>query len=315
MNIGRIEKKRWTLISFFPALLVLTMWDSVSAESVCTAEPAQLVFNNLNDSKEFVLRCDGTEVSPQIVKDWRLYAGESSYSHMIRVSRTSNRILVSPNKTAEVGTYVLVLNTTRGAIQLDVVMSLADHKSVIEKNAEAWGVSEVEAKKKMGLAQTIERNGIHLNLAATYYVGNTLEIEVPPVNSRVCVWKVNGTVVLEGQGKNKLIYTFTTPGDTEITYEEWVGGSLVVTATSKTKVKEQPPTHFETTVNTKVVFKGPEGYGNYSWYVGDELCCHSQNKEYVFEAPGKYIITCVACKPLRTGLRETQKISYAVVVR
>ena len=285
------------------------------AEAQVVAQPASLVFHTLDERQPVTLRHGDGALSPTLVNNWHLFAGERSYTHMIRISRTGDGLLVGPSETAEVGSYLLVINTKRGPAQIDIQMPLSGHKSIIEEKAEELGVGVDVVREELGFSQRIERDGIRLNLAPRYTVGEALQVEVPGSGvGRRSVWKINGEVVLEGIGRNKLTHMLTEAGDLELVYEEWQGTRLESRAAARTEVAARPPIHFETQVNTLVTFQGPGGYQSYAWYVDGDPCCHTQNKEHMFEAAGTYYLTCVSSEPLRSDLVETREDVFLVVV-
>lgn len=292
-------------------LLSVTAW----ATDLLTAEPSKLVFDNAGDKQLVRLLLNGEKLPATDIKDWMLLAGERSYTHMISITPTGDGVLVGPSATAEVGTYLLVINTRKGTVQIDVSTPLAGHESILEKTVKELGVSEEEARVQLGFSQRFERGSITLNLPSTYYAGDMLEIEVPENGTHRCVWKINGNTVLEGVGQTVLKQMITVAGPMEITYEEWSDSTLLSTAKAQCNVLQRPSINLETTVNTTTTFRGPANYERYSWYVENELCCHQPAINHVFDKPGVYHVTCVSSQPLDPSLKESREDVFEVTVR
>lgn len=284
------------------------------AHSQLTAEPTPLVFNSGNDRLLVKLSLDGKPIAPEEVRDWILFAGENSYTHMITVTLTADGLLIGPSATAEVGTYTLVINTKKGSVQLPVETPLSEHKSVLETRAQQLGVSIDRAREELGFSQRLERQQVELRLPPTYYVGDMLEVEIPQYSPCQCVWKVNDIRVLEGFGQNKLRYLLKVPGPVKVTYEEWKDTALLASAHAASEVLQIPAKRYSVRVNTAVTFSGPADYTVYNWYVDKELCCHQQTIKHIFYSTGTYHVICVCTQPRKPGLKEYQEIVYLVSV-
>lgn len=221
---------------------------------------------------------------------------------------------MSPTATMEAGSYSLILNTAAGAARVSVKTPLTAHGSFIEEQVEAQGISEAEVKQQIGLSQVIERQPLQLNLASEYHVGDQLSLEMPQVASRRCVWKLNDEVLLEGPGANKFKYILEKTGPLEIVYEEWENDRKAAEAKASVTVKPQREIQVETKKNSTVQFRGPEGYGEYSWYVNDDLCCHTKDKQHFFDRAGTCRITCIAAQPLQEGLPALSEAAYVITI-
>lgn len=300
-------------ISILVGLLLLSI--PTSASGVLTAEPSKLVFDNAGDKVLVRLLLDGEPLAASNVKGWTLLAGERSYTHMISITPTSDGLLIGPSATAEVGTYVLVINTRKGSVHIDVSTPFADHESILEKTVRELGVSEDEARAQLGFSQQFERGKIALNLPSTYYTGDMLEIEVPQNGEHRCVWKINGNTVLEGIGQTVLRQMITVAGPMEVTYEEWNDSTLLSTTSAQCQVLQRPAINLETTVNATTTFRGPANYERYSWYVENEMCCHQPAINHVFDKPGIYHVMCVSSQPLDPSLKESREDVFEVTVR
>lgn len=292
-------------------LLMVTM----AATAELTAEPAKLIFNNFDAQQLVQLRLDGQILPMDVVRDWSLLAGERNYTHMISVTPTKDGLIIGPSATAEVGSYLLIINTKHGPVQIDVETPFKEHETIIEKTAKDLGVSEEEVRANLGVSQQFQRQDVTLNLPATYYTGDMLEVEVPANGGHRSVWKINGNTVLEGQDQLVLKQMLTVAGPLEVTYEEWNGNALIASASAQSQVLQRPAMRFETTVNTPTTFRGPANYETYSWYVDNEMCCHQPAITRVFETAGTYHVTCVSSQPLDPSLKESREDVFEVTVR
>ncbi len=299
-------------------LLVLTLMFLLTAPFATAqpvAQPCELLFHHESDRTLVRLSVNGQPLPPNAILDWVLLAGERSYTHMISVTQAPEGLLIGPSATAEVGSYLLVVNTTYGPVHISIKTPLSKHKSIIETKADALGVGTEVIREQLGVSQRIRRENISLNLLPTYYTGDMLEIDLPRSNASPCVWKINGMCILEGQGQYKLRHPLTVPGPLEVVYEEWDGSTRLASAKGRTQVLKKPAIQFESAVNATTVFRGPANYGNYSWYVENDLCCHQSSIQRVFDTPGVYHVMCVSSNPLVKGLKDTREDVYEVTVR
>ena len=295
--------------------VIVCMVVTMAATAELTAEPAKLIFNNFDAQQLVQLRLDGQILPMDVVRDWSLLAGERNYTHMISVTPTKDGLIIGPSATAEVGSYLLIINTKHGPVQIDVETPFKEHETIIEKTAKDLGVSEEEVRANLGVSQQFQRQDVTLNLPATYYTGDMLEVEVPANGGHRSVWKINGNTVLEGQDQLVLKQMLTVAGPLEVTYEEWNGNALIASASAQSQVLQRPAMRFETTVNTPTTFRGPANYETYSWYVDNEMCCHQPAITRVFETAGTYHVTCVSSQPLDPSLKESREDVFEVTVR
>ncbi len=278
------------------------------------AEPSTLIFNSEHDRQLVKLSLDGMPVASEAVQDWALLAGENSYTHMISITMINEGLLIGPSATAEVGTYLLVINTRQGSVQLKIETPLSEHKSALETQAEQLGVSVDKAREHLGFSQRFERQQVELRLPPTYYVGDMMEVEMPQYSPVRCVWKINGVCVLEGVGQNKLRHLLKVPGPVEVTYEEWKDSSMLASAHAESQILQVPAMQYSVRTNAAVTFNGPPDYAVYNWYVDDDLCCHQRSIKHTFYSAGTYHVTCICTQPQKSGLKEYREIVYLVSV-
>lgn len=297
--------------------LCLCLFLSISpiAAAQVSAEPSTLIFDNMDARQLVQLRVGGQVLPPDEVKGWSLLAGERNYTHMISITQAKDGLLIGPSATAEVGSYLLAINTKRGPVQIHVETPFAEHETIIEKTAKELGQSEEQVRANLGVSQHFERQNVTLNLPATYYTGDMLEVKVPPNGGHRSVWKINGNPVLEGEGQLVLKQMLTVAGPLEVTYEEWSGSTLISSASAQSQVLQRPAMHFETTVNTSTTFRGPANYERYAWYVDGEMCCSQPAITHEFETPGTYRVTCISSQPLDPALKESREDVFEVTVR
>ena len=299
----------------FLSLCFLLLLLVAPAMAELKAEPSKLVFDNVDARQLVQMRMDGQILPMDAVRDWSLLAGERNYTHMISITQTRDGLMIGPSATAEVGSYLLIINTKHGPVQIDVETPFTEHETIIEKTAKDLGVSEEEVRTNMGVSQRFQRQNVALNLPGTYYTGDMLEVEVPANGGHRSVWKINGNIVLEGQDQLVLKQMLTVAGPLEVTYEEWDDNALIASASAQSQVLQRPAMRFETTVNTPTTFRGPANYETYSWYVDNEMCCHQPAITRVFEKAGTYHVTCVSSQPLDPSLKESREDVFEVTVR
>jgi hypothetical protein len=124
----------------------------------------------------------------------------------------------------------------------------------------------------------------NLPLNGSYEEGTTLDYDLRGPENAYYTWKVNGTSVLEGQGKHHLITQLATPGDCTVSVMASLSGISVGGCQGKTKIVSKTPLHMAVSVGQEVSMDNilPPGYTDYSWSVDQRQV--STERAFVYKA-------------------------------
>jgi plastocyanin len=275
------------------ALAAAVLW-CAGAATALTADPASVTFHAQDDTVTITVSDGGQALAGDAVTSWKLMASGHDYNHMLNVSKTAAGLEVSPTEDLEMGTYDLVINTASGTVRVDVRAPLTELTGIVEEKAAAWGVSEREAKDRLGLLQTAQTAAIDINLPATYYVGQTLEAAVDPSDEVGLRWLVNGAVMDEGPGAESFTHTFEKPGNYVVTVQAMRGDEVVGSDSAWTTVAPRPAVLWTVDAGRQFTLDAPAGYDSYTWTVGGEYVGSGPQLTYRFETPGTYEVECKA---------------------
>lgn len=302
----RSKSRNMMLMSF----LILAV--PVSAE--VTADPEVLVFHNATQSETVRLRTGDRSLPGSSVTSWRLLVGERNYSHMFRVTPLDDGLRVTPSDTVEIGSYVLALHTAHGTAQIQVYTPLSEHESLIESLAKRMDISVAEVRQQMGLSHRLGREQITLSLAPVHYWGQRLVIEMPAPKERVSIWKVNGEVVLQGEGMNRFEYVLDELGPLLLTYEERVDGTQMAAASALSEVTKYPAIPYQAKRNTTVRFQAPAGFMRYRWRLDGAAAGNDAEFSHRFDEPGQYTVSVLCEEPVEAGPYAMREDIYQVTV-
>lgn len=274
---------------------------SASVFADVTAEPAVLVFHSTSQSEVVVLGVDGESIPAQSLTAWRLLVDQRNYSHMLRVTPTDEGLRVQPSETAEVGSYMLVLSTQQGDVTVQVFMPLSDHQSSLESLAQRMNISMEDLRKQTGMSQRLGRDQITLSLLPVYYVGQRIQIEMPGVENRVSVWKVNGTITQEGEGAHRFEFVPEETGTLLVGYEEREADAVVAAAVALTEIVHEPAIAHKVKVDAGVSFQAPPGFTEHVWTVDGAEAGKGNVFEHTFNEAGSFLVEVKSVNPAEPG--------------
>lgn len=278
-----------------------------------TAAPARVIFYDTDQHAEIRLFAEGMPLAPSSMRGWRLLVGDSSYSHMLRVTPKEEVLIVQPSESAEVGSYLLVIDTARGMASVEVYTPLSDQASIVEVLARRMNMGMDEARTRLGLTtRGIGIEEITLSLPPVHYQGQILRMDMETAPGRQSVWKVNGEQFPAGAEANRLEHTFTEPGPRLIAYEEYEGGRLRASGAGLTEVVAEPPLAHEAQVGARVTFHAPAGYENYTWWVDGKEAAVGALCEQVFKFPARHLVKVRASQPAARDGFAFREVVYEV---
>lgn len=297
---------------FVPALLLLCA--AAAAQSLIT-DPETVTFNTQDQVVLVQVARNGQPVQIASVSGYQLFVGKNTYEYMINVTAENGKLRIKPTDQLEVGSYLLVVNTNAGRVAIDVFAPLAEMPDSLEARAARAGVTPEQMKTQLGLCSAATGRLVSLGLPPVYYEGQTLVLTIPPQGERHCTWAVNGKVVLEGVGKNGLVYTFRDPGEYLITYAERDNGAVTASAEGSTLVKPQPAVAVELPANTEFIARAPDGFRRYAWISNGADIGNGREIRYRLPGPGVYEIQALAEEPVAGPPDQFSRTRYRVVVK
>lgn len=267
------------------------------------AEPASVTFTSKEQSATIALSKDGVPLPAKDIQGWELLASDHDYQFMLSYEKLEGALKITPNDRTEVGSFDLKINTTAGPVTVQVFTPLSEHSP-----------DTLPALNPPVLAERIT-----LEIAPTYYEGQTLRLNLPAAPERISSWTVNGKTVKEGPGETALAFTFKEPGGYEIRYAETQqkdGKTVIVAqAQARTVVSALPEVPWEVPVNVEVRLPGPEGYKAYLWRVDKQQASTEPVLVHTFKETGSHSVECVASTPTGGLTENFQRVRYAVTVK
>jgi len=313
-----MEKATWVRSSAVCALMICCLPVSLSYGAV-TADPGKVTFTSPRQSASVRVLKDGAPVAAADIRAWRLLANGHDYIHMLRVDKADGVLTLSPSNTVEVGSYRLNIETAAGPVTVQVYIPLSDLPDVVEKMVAATGLSERAIKARLGLATSMGREEVTIDLPPVYYEGQTLEMAMPIKAGRSSAWFMNEAPVKGRPGGNGLSYTFPEPGEYILTYletEQQNGRTIAVArARAYTRVVPLPAVSTQAAVNTKIEFAPPSGYRKHLWRIDGQEFSTEPTLLHAFAVPGVYTVQCVASSPSAGPAGGFMRIRYDVTVK
>ncbi len=295
-------------------VFVLVVSLGAFSHATVTAEPDVLVFHNTNQAETVVLMCDGKSVPSESIRGWQFLVEHRNYNHMLLVTPAAEGLRIQPSADAEVGSYILAIDTSEGSVCIRVYMPLSDQQSSIEALAKRMNIPVEEIHKQMGITQRLGRDVITLNLLPVYYLGQRIQVDMPGSAARTALWKVNGKTVQEGRDAYKLDYVATEPGPLLLTYEEKENDTLVATASALTEISAEPPIPCEIQIYTTLSLQAPPGFAEYAWMMDDSPVATGSTFSHTFTKPGEHTITIKCTVPTSPGAYAFREVRYAVKI-
>lgn len=272
--------------------LLLTMFALATPGVVFAvdAEPRALLINTLNSVAVVQLSHQGQPLAPSDFKGAKLMVDDSNYARMISVTAIDGGVRVAPTPAMEVGTYMLVIETTKGPAYVTVNAPLAGETGILEERTLALDGARDEAMRDIGLATELPRGQVQFKLPPRYLVGQALRLSAPAAPGVRYRWSVNGQPVSEGL---EFVYVFPAEGDYTVLLEQGGGNSAWTKSCESTTLVEEPPaTTFTAKAGQRVTFSAPVGYASYAWTLDGKPVGSSRTLGLAFPQPGKYVLLC-----------------------
>lgn len=285
------------------------------AQQTLTTSPKTVTFTTQEQVASVQVLKNGQPVKIDRVRGYQFLVGKNSYDHMVSVKAENGDIRIKPTYQLEVGTYRLAVNTNAGRVLIDVRAPLSQMSDSLEARAKHAGVSPETMKKMLGLASPNPRDTIKIVLPARYYEGQTLVLTMEENPNRHCTWTVNGDVVEEGLGKNKLVYTFKEPGDYTISYTERENGNIIAAADGDTTVEPMPAVAVEVPAHAEFIARAPDGYRRYAWRSNGTTIGNDREIRYRVGEPGIYEIEVLSEEPLTGPQDQYCRARYRIVAK
>jgi hypothetical protein len=264
---GGINKEGSNVISLGKtsvlAACAVALW-AAGAHAV-TADPAEVVFTRRDQAHTIQFTHEGKPLKAEDIKGYEVYVEKNTYKQFFKYQVGPGTLTLMPSELVETGTWDLVVNTTYGAVKVDLKTPLNEDPDSLETRARELGVTVDELRIQMGLGIELPRGQIRFDIAPQYNVGQSLRLQIQPVAGRTYTWRVNGHAVKEGPGAEDFTLTFAQEGPHTITLEERENGAVTAstsfsTTVSGTSAAASAGQDTTVRVNTDVTLNGPAGY-------------------------------------------------------
>lgn len=274
--------------------------------------PQSIEFKTVKDSAVIKLTEGGQAVPASAIQSVKLYVGAHDYDHMISVGKADGAITVRPTEMLELGTYDLTIVTAHGTAKVNVLALLTIVDDSFEARAERQGVTVDAVKAQLGISQSLGRERIDLNLPPLYYVGQTLELNIPLAPGRTAFWSVNGAPKRVEQGPIR--YLFEQPGIYDVGYLEKQGDATIAVGLGTTTVAPEPPIPVKVAPGVQLTLRAPEGYAAFSWSADGEAAGSDAAWTRTFTEPGDHRISVRASAPKPDTKQAFRILTYSVRV-
>lgn len=271
-------------------LVIMFAMTSPSLAFAVDAEPRSLLINTLGSVAVVQLSHQGQPLAPADFKGAKLMVDDSNYARMISVTAIEGGVRVAPTPAMEVGTYMLVIETSKGPAYVTVNAPLAGETGILEERTQALDGARDEAMRDIGLATELPRGQVQFTLPPRYLVGQALRLSAPAAPGVRYRWSVNGQPVSEGL---EFVYVFPGEGDYTVMLEQGGGNSAWTKSSESTTLVEEPPaTSFTAKAGQRVTFSAPDGYASYAWNLDGKPMGSSRTLGLAFPQPGNYVLRC-----------------------
>jgi hypothetical protein len=285
------------------------------------AVPSQTTFTRMDDSASFQVYEGDTALPKSAIEDYALYAGDSAYTFMVEVSIEEKDgaavINVEPNPDElEIGSYTLEVETTRGTAEFWIDAPLTALESVLEKAAQARGVSVQQIRKQLGLVTYAPREELGIALPETIHVGRTVIVELAEDPGLYHTWYVNQMPYAHGAEADTFRYTAWDPGLVSI--------HLVTTNAEGRKINEwhdtievvaEHPKQVTLEAGEPVEFRGPDGYVAYEWQVDGLPVPGDKTMLSEFDDAGAYMVECLAMQDYENLMERFRLVRWEVTAK
>jgi len=224
------------------AVLVLGMLSAGHAAAQLAAEPQRLVFRDYDQVETVRLTAAGQPISLANIRSHAVHLGDRIFNDFFTIEKADGQVTITPTREVEIGRFQIFIHTRHGSVMVEVYTPLDQAPDSLESRAREKGITVEELRREMGLVTPTGRENIRIELAPTYYQGQTLRVNVDAKPGRTYSWRVNGEVVAEGADAHSLNYTFQQPGEHEIHYTERSAetGGTIASTTATTNVLARP---------------------------------------------------------------------------
>lgn len=289
----RRNDKLRKMCCIFLVFLGMSLVLSGRADGAVTAIPATVSIDALDQVLVINLLDEGIPIPAAQIRGWRFLAGESDYQRMLDISKRDGALIIAPTR-LEMGSYNLVIDTTQGAAHVQVYAPLRSLRNILEMEAAAQGTTVEAIREQRGLQQQRRSATVTIDLPPVYIEGQALDLEMPRKEGHLYRWSINGNVVKEGLGENRLIYVFQRPGDYSLHYEEFRDGTKVAEATVTTSAVPMPEIPWTGEAGKAFTLRAPANYRSYMWKLSGNPISEKELLTYTLSTPGDYQIECIA---------------------
>lgn len=300
--------------SLCAAVATLLMPAATPVMAAVTAAPGAITFSNLTESFDIHLRDGDSPLPSDAVRGATVRIGENTYTHQFNIKRSTSGpavITLSPNpEHVQVGTFTLIVSTTRGEARVAVNTPLDQLPDMLENRAKALGVTVDDLRAQLGLSHNGPRENAKVTLPEYFYEGHVFTLNMPEAANHDFVWKVNGTVVLEGKGKNTLQHVFASPGDYRIELEERLGAGVVTSWSGVQKVTASPAMEWTVRAKSPFYLEGVHGFRKHTWKIDGEELGEGQTLKWTFREPGVYTIEVKSSEPVDGNPAEFRRLTW-----
>jgi len=264
------------------------------ARAAVTATPSSITFESPSQSITVKLTENGKPVPASAIRSLHLYVDDHDYPEMMRMKRANGVVTLTPTDSVEIGSYRTVIETSRGNAELTVYTPLSDMPNTIEKQAKALGISVDQMREKLGMTGSTGPEILKIDLPPTQYVGQKLNLTLPPAPDRVFHWAVDGKEVKSGKGENTFSTVLNKPGQLVLTVKEIKNGTTLAAASAGMTVAKEPPVPVKVRAGQALIVSATPGFEQHSWSVDGVAVTGDNALHHTFTQPGKHTIECVS---------------------
>lgn len=146
-----------------------------------------------------------------------------------------------------------------------------------------------------------QRELLVVRLPKAYTFGHVCDINLDGAPNRTYAWKVNGNVVLEGEGKDRLLMPLTDIGRNTIEIEVVDRGVVVAEWKGDTEVHYEAPVPWDVAVGQTLAMDaqavGVQDFRTVAWRIDGVEKSAGPSFTFTPDRPGRIVLECVASDP------------------
>ncbi len=280
--------------------------------------PRSVTFEDYEDTATITITQDGEPVPASAITSWTLMASGHDYDHMMSVHEHDGKLTISPTRSAEIGSFDLIVTTAHGKETIKVYTPLDDLPSSLENRAETLGITVEELKDRYGLGTRLPERAATYRIPAVAYPGETVYFTTVDAEDEGITYQYS----IEGQpvagapadGETQTAYVFEETGTYIIAIDTFEDEALIGSNYAMVDVVDTPGVDIMAKPGEPIELTAPEGYSIYEWKRNGDQIQGERRTTVSFDEPGGHTVTVTAMSPAAGKTKNFNKIRFDIEV-